>query len=113
MKTAVRIIGVVVGFVVFMSVMANGAFASTNENTIDNVNVGMGLVFVKIAASAGMPTCATTLRYVSDLSAPTGKAIYAAALAAKLSGKMLKIIGAGTCNLAPGDSEDAAFAVVQ
>ncbi len=80
--------------------------ASTNSGAVTNVIVGGNIAYITIAGG-NYATCASNHRYVVDLTSSTGRAMYAMALASKLAGSILGIIGSGSCTLMQGtDAED-------
>ena len=84
------------------------AKASTNQSTVAQLSVATGSMFVYVSLSSapnGYASCAANQRYVIDLTTEGGRASYATALAAKLSGQQIGIIGSGTCTLLPNDAE--------
>src|SRR5882672_3886970 len=99
MKSRAMMMAVVVGL---CSLFAQYAHAGTVTGTVTQIFLrdSDGLMYVALSGTpSGRPACASATNYwmVPNETTDSGKRLYAALLAAKMSGRTIVIVGKNTC----------------
>jgi hypothetical protein len=103
-----NLISILIGLTCALLHLNGNAGSSSGAVTMMIVN-SSNFLFFTAGTKSNSPSCGNNNQWALNLSTPTGRSIYALILSAQAQGKVLYIVGNGTCN-GWGDREDVLFA---